>query len=69
MIKKVLFDGLNDVAQIQALFAQANLQANLKNLLCKLLAEKLPQFKKTIVEEQSNFLMIRIISKSNLIKI
>jgi hypothetical protein len=53
LIKKVLFDGLTDLLQIQALFAQCSLQANLKNLLCKLLVEKIPQFKKTLVEEQS----------------
>ena len=53
LIKKILFDGLTDLVQIQDLFTQCSLQTNLKNLLCKLLVEKIPQFKKTLVEEQS----------------
>jgi hypothetical protein len=53
LIKKVLFDSLNDISQIQAIFAESSLQANLKTLLSKLLVEKLPQFKKTLIEEQS----------------
>ena len=54
LIKKVLFDGLNDLTQIQSLFAETSLNQNLKNLLSKLIAEKLVGFRKTLVDEQSN---------------
>lgn len=53
LIKKILFEGHSDLAQIQNLFAESSLQANLKNLLSKLLAEKVPLFKKIIVDNES----------------
>ena len=54
LIKKVLFDGLEDATQIGSLFATVNdLPANIKNLLTKLLVEKAAQFKKSLSNDQS----------------
>jgi hypothetical protein len=53
LINKSIFDGLTDTTQIQNLFATSNIQANLKGLLSKLLMDRLPQFKRLLLDEQS----------------
>ena len=55
LIKFVLYESYNDITQIQNLFAPSSLQANLKNLLSKILAEKIPTFRSSIVDNESNY--------------
>ena len=57
LIKKVLFESLNELVQIQGVFAESNLQANLINLMSKLLYEKLAHFKKQLTDSQSNSIL------------
>lgn len=54
IIKTILFDGLTDASSILAIFPDSFTQTNLKNLVAKLLAEQLPRFKKSIIDNQSN---------------
>jgi hypothetical protein len=53
IIKNVLFNGLEDVAQIQEIFADTNLPANIKSLLSKLLVEKSAQFRRNLINDES----------------
>ena len=54
VVKRVVFEGYSELPQIQAVFATANVDANLSKLLAKLILDKVPHFKKTIIEETSN---------------
>lgn len=51
-IRKLLFENSTDVQQIQNEMASSNLQPNLKNLLSKLLAERLVHFKTKLISEE-----------------
>lgn len=53
LIKKVLFESIDDLPHVQNVFAGSSLPSNLVNLISKLLVEKLPSFKKTIANSQS----------------
>ena len=53
IVKKVLFDGLSDIASIQAIFDET-IGDDLKKVLSTLILEQLPKLKKFIVDNQSN---------------
>jgi hypothetical protein len=57
LIRHLLFNGQFELSQIQAVFsttaAASNLQPNLKNLLSKLLADQLAQFRTNLIENES----------------
>ena len=57
LIKKVLFESLDDLPNVQNVFAGSSLPTNLVNLISKLLVEKLPNFKKQVANSQSNLLI------------
>lgn len=52
LLKKLLFNGLNELSQIQAVFAPSTLPENLKNLLSKLLVEKVAFFRQKLLNEE-----------------
>ncbi|CAF1036134.1 unnamed protein product [Brachionus calyciflorus] len=52
LIRKLLFESCTDLQQIQNVLATSSLQPNLKNLLSKLLAERLAQFKSKLINEE-----------------
>ena len=51
-IRKLLFESCTDLQQIQNEMSPSSLQPNLKNLLSKLLAERLVQFKTKLINEE-----------------
>ena len=63
LLKKVLFESLNELAQIQSVFANSNLDANLVKLISKLVFEKLGTFKKTLTDSQSKKIYKEILGK------
>ena len=63
-VKTALFEGLSELTQVQNMFAKSAIPANLKNLLSKLLLEKLPFFNKKLADEQSNYSSFYLLSSS-----
>jgi hypothetical protein len=53
LIKHLLYNGLFEITQIQNVFAASNLQPNLKNLMSKLLCEKVGTFKQNLIDNES----------------
>ncbi|RNA08203.1 TBC domain-containing kinase [Brachionus plicatilis] len=52
LIRKLIFESQTNLQQIQDVLALSSLQTNLKNLLGKLLAERLPQFRNKLLKEE-----------------
>jgi hypothetical protein len=53
LIKLVLYESYTELAQIQNVFEQSSLEANLKKLLSKILVEKIPTFKSALVDNEN----------------
>ena len=58
LIKLLLFESLLELSQIQSVFAASSLPENLKNLLSKLLAEKLAFFKQKLLNEDGKLVYL-----------
>lgn len=54
IVKTVVFEGYSELAQIQSLLSSYSIDVNLNKLLSKLILDKVPHFKKSIVNENSN---------------
>ena len=52
-IKLVVFEGYSELTQIQSLLSSSNIDVNLNKLLAKLILDKIPHFKKSIINENS----------------
>lgn len=53
IVKLVVFEGYSELAQIQSLLSSFYIDVNLNKLLAKLILDKIPHFKKSIINENS----------------